>query len=169
MQSRATRVRCTWPGGCRGKLRSEWGSLPGRQIIIHSRPRRRPTMISPTVLVPYSAPSPSMTSAHSSHSSRQHSPTSFASGQRRSSIGGLLSLTHQQHHPPPPQLRSPTTSILTRRRTIFGDPGWGVRVGICPEELVEALDSFADCESLARLCLCLPIGAQHTHRVSGPQ
>lgn len=101
-----------------------------------------------TVLVPFSTVSATSTiTASSSSSSRQHSPSPSQLHHRRGSLGGTILSTFKN------AARSPTTSLLTRRRTVFGDPGWGVVRGlvgtvVCPDELVDALEAFADSEYL---------------------
>ncbi|KAG8903775.1 3',5'-cyclic-nucleotide phosphodiesterase [Tulasnella sp. 403] len=47
--------------------------------------------------------------------------------------------------------------MVTRRRTIFGDSSWTTRgIGVCPEGLVDAVDSFADSVSVQPTLLPLP-------------
>lgn len=63
-------------------------------------------------------------------------------------MGGIFSLQQYYRNSPSP----PSTLGLVRRRTVFGEnsnssgSGWGVRGVVCPEELVDAVDSSVDGE-----------------------
>ncbi|KIO25421.1 hypothetical protein M407DRAFT_92034 [Tulasnella calospora MUT 4182] len=110
-----------------------------------------------SVLIPYSTTAPVQSSSSSTataHSRPQSPKTAFHSPHelvqqhgRRGSMGGIFSLQQYYRNSPSP----PSTLGLVRRRTVFGEntnsqSGWGVRGVVCPEELVDAVDSSVDGE-----------------------